>query len=325
MRSTSFALALLTSALAAPALTAAPAPPPEPVRLSVTLDRASYLLREPILAECALTNVANREVLVLASGWSPSYFEGADENGNEVVLNPTCVSSRSTDTPLTALRPGQTVRCWLLVSGDYTAPPGVGRYKLRAYGRVGYTYSDQEHGEDAKVQSDELAFEATKAEGDDAEVVKRIEDVRLKDFPPLAAGSSPKQRREWERDRRTQCNGWLSDLDLVKEVAKQTKSARFRAVACCWRGFDLYYRGYEGAIEEAGRLLTTCRKSDESSPYMKGFAGYYLLLCKLEDKSDDGRREARKLAEALIDDYPKTFMADKAREALDQLKTAPKK
>jgi hypothetical protein len=198
----SFALSLVATAMAATGIAAAaPAPKPSPVEFTLSMDRKSYLTREPMLAECALTNSTNKDVLVFERSFPPMYFEGTDGKGDGFTLRRTWVVNPDPDTPLITLRPGQTVRRWLQLDGDYTAPPGVGRYTMRALICGGYTYSDREHGVAFEVLSDEVSFEVVKAEGDDAEVVKRIEDVRLKDFPPLAQGSSAKERREWEEHR----------------------------------------------------------------------------------------------------------------------------
>jgi hypothetical protein len=172
-----------------------------------------------------------------------------------------------------------------------------------------------------------------KPDGDDAAVVKMIEAARLKDFPPPPPAAPKDDRRDrpagesvrqWVERREQKCDDWLSDRALCEELAKQTKSTRFRASASCWLGFRAYSSRSEDHLKEAARLLTACRDSDGASQYVKGFADYHLLLCKLEDQTDAARKEAKKLAEALIEDYPNTFMADKAREALNKLTAAEK-
>jgi hypothetical protein len=338
-------LALLASALAASASPAAPAPRPGPVEFTVTLDRKSYLPLEPILAECALTNVSKQDVLVPADSWIPACFEGTDGKGYKIALGMVgtyCPDRASM--PLVRLQPGQSLHNWLQLNADFTPPPRVGRYTLRALRPVGYTYSDREHGEEFEASSEEVSFEVVKPEGGDAEAVKMIEAAVLKRCPPpsdagpddikaaLEGRPVGESLRRWAEGYEDACNRRLS-FPSDEEVAKQDKSPRFRVAASFWLGVHSYHSGRrsddspgvnEDILKEAVQRLTVGRDSDGASPYLKGLARYHLLLCKLEDRSDDARREAKKMAEALIEDCPKTFMADKAQEVLDQLKAASK-
>jgi hypothetical protein len=336
----SFIFTVLASASAVAPAAAAPVPKPGPAEVTFTLDRKKYLPLEPVLAEVTLTNVSDRDILVLDGDWYPCSFEGADGDGKEVVLGPKGTVCRDFAMgPLTKLRSRESVRRWLDLSGWYTPSVGPGRYTVHAVNIVRFTYSDREHAELFNASSEKVSFEVVKPEGDDAEVVRKIIAARVKDLKPVEPAISPNEsdpvrrqeaiRRaleETEKRREEECSAWRYDHDLCEAIAKQTKSARFRAAASLFAvlRFRDGEHGFDSPLDEAMQLLTACRESDGASPYLKGLAGYHLLLCKLEDQSDAARKEAKKRAEALIEDYPKTFMADKAREALDKLKAGEK-
>jgi hypothetical protein len=324
-----FGLALVASSLAAPGLTAAPVPPAGAVELTFTLDRKTYLPHEPILAEWGLTNVTNRDLYIASRGtWSLLSFECTDGNGDRVDISPVGTVCSFDPPPLVRLSPGQSLRQWLVLNGDYTPPPGIGRYTLRATGDLGYTFTDREHGERLEVRGEEVSFEVVKPEAKDAAAVRLIEDALLRDLSPRPGPGLPYDEvREWLGRRESECLKWPYNRTLCRQIAEQTESARFRGAARFWLGASRYNEGRpddKDLLADASKLLTACRESEGASPYLKGLSGYYLLLRKLDDGSAAGRREARKLAEALIEENPKSFTTDKARQALDKLREASK-
>src|SRR5262249_13613494 len=131
--------------LVSPALCAAPvpSPPPPPIRLTISLDRQSYLPREPIWVEWSLTNAEPR--LLKRRPVFADYeleFDCVDEERQKGAVGHWGPGA-DFDTPeYIPLAEGQWIRGWLNLRDGRVGLYGTGKFKLRGCCRTVYDYGD---------------------------------------------------------------------------------------------------------------------------------------------------------------------------------------
>jgi hypothetical protein len=137
-------------------------------------------------------------------------------------------------------------------------------------------------------------------------------DPKSLDDPRLIQGES--------EDR---CGAWAYHSDVCNAVLKQVKSERFRAPVyfhqAIW-GLLWDQPPREFNARETVELLRSCRDSPGSSRYLKGLATLHIVLCRVHEGTPESGREARRLAESLIADFPNTAIAQDAKKLLARIK-----
>jgi hypothetical protein len=306
---------------------AAPTPPPRPkspIALSVAFDRPAYYRFEPIWVDWALTNVSLDPLAVAPCPVSRSLgFRCIDVDGKESRLRHLSSVDAQKPPPFVLLRPGEGVRGWFNLREDHDAVPPRGRFSLSPF-----CYAVYAPGPDAappleKVVGEPLDGVPTRLEilppqGHEREAIRFLlgdfgRDPKNLDDPRLLPGDSEYR-----------CGTWASQHEVRNAVLKQVKSERFLAPAYFHQAiWDLPWdwappRGYN--FRQTVELLRCCRDSPGSSRYLKGLATLHIALCRLHEGTPESGREARRLAEGLIADFPNTAIAQDAKKLLARLK-----
>jgi hypothetical protein len=104
---------------------------------------------------------------------------------------------------------------------------------------------------------------------------------------------------------------WWAFRGFGSRVLEKNRDTRYGVTAAYWEGMSA-----ERAPREAEDLLAHCLASPHASRYLKGMARVGLLRCQLVRDGDEVRPRTRKLAEAIIADYPDTAITEQVHELL---------
>jgi len=298
------------------------------VQLEVSLDRDSYHVREPMLLQWKVTNdgaICTRFQEVVPE--AQLSFKCIDCRGKEIPLYcATTVDYRHTFTPF---HPGQSRSGWLVLLEEYIGLLGPGEYRLRATLRSGGFLEKSDEAFLLKTTSKDITLRITEPKGPDAEVVRFIETAVAKERgtgneKTKETPSSLEEQRQAAEYREYFLNVWMARRDILEDVASQAKSPRFRAAALFrqgeWGYSELASDFSTRRLEQVRRNLTACIACEGSSPYMKGLAAYYLLLCKRLEAGKDRETGTAIMAENLRANYPGTYMAQEAVRILEELR-----
>lgn len=274
--------------------------PLNPVRLSVSLDRRSYLENEPVFVEWALTNVGQTALRMpnLDAGLHLRY-RVADPNGQTRIGSP--LQGSLGEPMVTVLGAGETYRGWVNLL-DYVHIEGTGRSALSA------VFDTRTFGGQAGVWSSEVAsgsvfLTITTPTGEDAEAAGLVQEAISKEGEGGHAFV------------------YYVHSDLCERILADTQSARFGAVSSFYLGMR-WLREYERnrnreTLSEAVEALrASVRKG--SSDYLRGLARYNLLRSMVGDGNGISPK-IKSEAAGIIRDHPNTYAAMKAAEILAKL------
>lgn len=287
---------------------------PISLKLTVALDRDSYLHRECVFVDWNLTNEGKLPVSLVNAGYHSLGFTLENEKGK-----PTQLDSHSTHCfgkpIIRVLKPGESLHGWLEVRDGYSGWSRLGKYTLKTTFLALVPHGDED-GFRTVVSSEAVTFTVVKPAGDDLTALEMVDK-----FLEQRRGPNPELD-----DDEYQSGLFFADLALQNALISQTKSARYRALAQLYRGMRSMPSADEKVRPSVLSVLTipqesftACANSEGSSKYMKGLARYYLLRLKLQEEGATTKQEVSRMASGLIRDYPKTSMAFEAQKILDEL------
>jgi hypothetical protein len=295
---------------------AAPRPEPkQPLSLSISVDRETYLPYEPIWVDWAVTNHGS-ESLHVSPEHAPTVmdFQFATANEKNAELEPRCIICYQKPLPFGVIESGKSLRGWFNLRDARQGLPTVGALRLRttahfAFSRTRPLLPLLEGINMTTVSSNTVKLEVVKPAGLDRDTIRFI--CGEKDKPEDPDTDAHDRYGDW---------GWRR----CWAVFEQSKSERFRAAASLYCGIQLpeemaRERVTEEGVRKAMQSLRYCKDSPGSSRYLRGLATLHLARCSIRKTSFRNHKEAKALGELLLADYPDTAIAAEAKELLARL------
>jgi hypothetical protein len=321
---TASVLAILMFA-AGTAMAAAPALPPVPLKVTATLDRGEYLQLEPMLIDVGLTNTGKEEIdfIKLGAGWR-IWIEAFDKAGK--ALKP--MDSLPFQSVLLAgtaeeisLRPGQAARGWVDISTHYLWEPGEYTVRVTHAAEDGYRLP----GFASKAASTEIALRvrAAPAGSEDAKAAELVSKRWLRTKSSVAPFRSyPELRKAVLETTKSGRFGSVARFYEVRKEMENLMSSPADIVMDEMAGSKVYIAK---AKERVADPLREVMKGEATTPYLKGFCAWRILVIRMAYDLKLTRPEAAAEARRIAREHPDTYSGWQAdllvRKLQDDAKT----